>query len=389
MRKDVKIGLAVAGVLLAVLIVYLVIPKGDSADELAQNTEQTEEGATETGGAGEPETPAVDEESATEEPETPVADAGGDDEEPARPGDPFGTGTPGNSTGERPTAGNPTAGNGSANAAWGQLLNSDQVTVAGNRGGRPLFVTETPTPGSTPRPAPGSTGTTPAGGNTATPIGTGTTTDRAPTGAGAGGISLPRTESAFTDPEGSSTQPGSGANDTDSPGTGTGTGGTSDAITRIGGTGTGTGAVSGGGRTHVIQQGETLSSIAETAYGSAKYYTLIQQANPGLNERALKVGSSIKIPERAPEAPTASGVSTGSARGDENDAPVAAGTEYRVRPGDSLYRISVKLYGRPNRVDDLYELNRKAIGDDRERLKVGMVLKLPAAPTAGGTASTR
>jgi nucleoid-associated protein YgaU len=32
--------------------------------------------------------------------------------------------------------------------------------------------------------------------------------------------------------------------------------------------------------------------------------------------------------------------------------------------------------------EDIYDLNRATIGDNPARLKVGMILKLPAAPTA-------
>ena len=55
--------------------------------------------------------------------------------------------------------------------------------------------------------------------------------------------------------------------------------------------------------------------------------------------------------------------------------------EYRVQPGDSLERISIKLYGKRDRTDSIYEANRTTIGDDPARLKVGQILKLPEVPT--------
>jgi nucleoid-associated protein YgaU len=63
--------------------------------------------------------------------------------------------------------------------------------------------------------------------------------------------------------------------------------------------------------------------------------------------------------------------------------------EYRVAPGDSLHKIAMKLSGKAAKADDLYELNKDKIGDDSSRVKVGMVLKLPEAPTATSAQSSR
>jgi hypothetical protein len=39
--------------------------------------------------------------------------------------------------------------------------------------------------------------------------------------------------------------------------------------------------------------------------------------------------------------------------------------------------------------DEIYQLNKETIGDNPARLKVGMVLKLPAKPTTEPAASAR
>ena len=62
-----------------------------------------------------------------------------------------------------------------------------------------------------------------------------------------------------------------------------------------------------------------------------------------------------------------------------HDRPINARTEYRIDTNDSLYRISMKIYGTPRMMDAIYALNRDAIGPDPERLKLGMILKLPQA----------
>ena len=49
--------------------------------------------------------------------------------------------------------------------------------------------------------------------------------------------------------------------------------------------------------THVVQRGETLSSISIAVYGNAHYYPHIQRANPTINPSNLKVGSTLIIPD--------------------------------------------------------------------------------------------
>ncbi len=47
---------------------------------------------------------------------------------------------------------------------------------------------------------------------------------------------------------------------------------------------------------------------------------------------------------------------------------------------DSLFRISMRLYGSPRMTDAFYEMNRAAIGANPDRLRLGMILRLPAVP---------
>ena len=55
--------------------------------------------------------------------------------------------------------------------------------------------------------------------------------------------------------------------------------------------------------------------------------------------------------------------------------------EYEVQPGDSLAKISMKLYGNGNKWQSIYDLNKEAIGTDPAKVKLHSVLKLPEAPT--------
>ncbi|HEX8523304.1 MAG TPA: LysM peptidoglycan-binding domain-containing protein [Tepidisphaeraceae bacterium] len=143
------------------------------------------------------------------------------------------------------------------------------------------------------------------------------------------------------------------------------------------------------GRSHVVQRGETLSSIASAAYGNSNYYPHILRANPNLNPNKMKPGMTIVLPDVADVKPH--DVPGGSESSHQNAAlnhaaqPAAATidgkSQYKVQPNDSLNKISIKLYGNSSMVEKLYELNKEQIGADKARVKQGMVLKLPAAPT--------
>ena len=148
-------------------------------------------------------------------------------------------------------------------------------------------------------------------------------------------------------------------------------------------------------RTHVVQQNETLSTISLAAYGSANYYPHILRANPGLDPKKMKVGQSIILPDISAVKPQ-SGSGAGAGAGaqpaqsgtSQQQQPAAAtgqhldpAKEYKVAANDSLYRISVKLYGKSDLANQIYELNKEQIGPDPAKLKLGTVLKLPSPPT--------
>jgi nucleoid-associated protein YgaU len=59
----------------------------------------------------------------------------------------------------------------------------------------------------------------------------------------------------------------------------------------------------------------------------------------------------------------------------------AAGGEYVVQPGDTLSTIAGKHFGDvgPNAWRAIWEANRETIGDDPNRLRVGMRLTLPSS----------
>jgi nucleoid-associated protein YgaU len=144
---------------------------------------------------------------------------------------------------------------------------------------------------------------------------------------------------------------------------------------------------------HVVKSGETFSSIAQMAYGSAAYYPHVMRANPGLNPNNLKPGLVINLPPAEEVKASAAAEKSAKASGDApagakmvDEVKIDASRQYRVVAGDSLYKIGQKLYGTGVMGDKIYEMNRQVIGSDPKRLKLGMVLELPQPPTAGATA---
>ena len=128
------------------------------------------------------------------------------------------------------------------------------------------------------------------------------------------------------------------------------------------------------GRPYTIREGDTFVSVAKAAFGNGKYFLQIERANPAVNPSRLKVGQQIVLPDLSVEARATKG---GPFETDADNRPINARTEYRVDTGDSLYRISMKVYGTPRMFGPIYEANRAAIGPNPERLRFGMILKLP------------
>jgi nucleoid-associated protein YgaU len=141
---------------------------------------------------------------------------------------------------------------------------------------------------------------------------------------------------------------------------------------------------------YTVKQGETFSSIALSHYGDPRYYREIVKANPTLEPSRVRAGTVIKLPDAASvrasrNAASGSAVTAGAAV-KASEPAIDPTKEYRVAANDSLHKISMRLYGKPDRVDAIYEANKDKIGSDPHRLKLGMVLKLPEAPTVSGAA---
>ena len=337
MRKDLRIGLGIGGVLLAVLIVSLVVRSNN-------NKKLTEQANLDAGQVeGEPAPPGGEDPSlpagAAGQPPTGVAGSEG----PQMPPMPNAGGPPPVPVGDD---GDPFAkpdatvagatGNGTGNAAgtsrdWNFILARDRSDIPAPAGHR------------TQPPAQNTRGTGPAGSDPTQAPGR-----------------IARADNSGTERVGSSLF---------------------------------TGSRTPGERSYVVKPGETMISIARSHYGNSRHYLQIIKANPGVEPETMKPGTRIVLPELSttqaePRAARGNGtggssaIEAATAGANAGLRPVDPKVEYRIQSGDSLARISQRLYGTELRVDDLYNANRDAIGPNRERLKVGMVLRLPEAPAS-------
>jgi nucleoid-associated protein YgaU len=133
-------------------------------------------------------------------------------------------------------------------------------------------------------------------------------------------------------------------------------------------------------QSHTIKSGETFSTLASAYYGHIRYAKLIAKANPGVDSSHLKVGQVINLPAFDPKDTASAASSTTTAKPAVAMASVDSKTQYRVQKGDNLHAISMKLYGDAKHVDAIFQANKSTLPAP-EKLKPDMVLTLPAPPT--------
>lgn len=339
MRKDVRLGAAIGGILIAVLVVYgIVISRGHSHKKTAVKLVVPENDKTASGADANGASAAADGSSIVP-PATPDGSAG--HEGPADLSPPPAAAVTGNGVVtpapvETPPA---TANLGPAisdatpakhSANWGALLSADNV--------EDYMRTRTPDPA----------------GSDAVATDVGMTTPRTPRA----------TDSSASETPASETPPTAGAAP-DSPATAT-------------------------PRSYTVKSGDTLSSISRLLYGDARRYKQLLKANPKINPNRLRPGTVLTIPDKSQFQRDSATASASNAPGESSaghssaksaPAPINSATEYRVQSGDNLYRISMKLYHTPNKMDLIYQFNKQLIGPDSARLKLNMVLKLPEPAT--------
>ena len=122
------------------------------------------------------------------------------------------------------------------------------------------------------------------------------------------------------------------------------------------------------GTTYTVQPGDTLSSIAQSAYNDSSQtaYMVIYNANKqiiGGNPNLIRAGQVLYIPAIT-AGPTVQ---------------VKPGTTYTVQPGDTLSSIALRVYGNAaeHYWHKIYKENKDVIGDDPNLIRPGEVLAIP------------
>ncbi len=60
-----------------------------------------------------------------------------------------------------------------------------------------------------------------------------------------------------------------------------------------------------------------------------------------------------------------------------------AGQFYTVAPEDNLAKISATAYGREDKWETIYQVNKSKIGENPNQLEVGMIIAIPDTPSEG------
>jgi nucleoid-associated protein YgaU/chitinase len=102
------------------------------------------------------------------------------------------------------------------------------------------------------------------------------------------------------------------------------------------------------GLQYTVQSGDTLASIAQRFYGDSSQWTLIQNANPGINPNNLQIGQLLLI---------------------------QFAQQYTVQSADTLVKIAEQFYGNGSQWTLIQNANP---GINPNNLQVGQQLQIPA-----------
>lgn len=119
---------------------------------------------------------------------------------------------------------------------------------------------------------------------------------------------------------------------------------------------------------YVVHSDDTLYKIAENFYGNGLKWRDIKQANKDLQESNLQTGREIVVPN-VPILDNLDDIALFKNSG-------AKKIVYKIKWGDSLYKIAAVLYNNGKRWDVIYENNKNTITSTTD-LPVGQVLILP------------
>lgn len=124
--------------------------------------------------------------------------------------------------------------------------------------------------------------------------------------------------------------------------------------------------------------GDTLKALAQKFYGSPLHVARLRAANEGIDEAQLGAGSKILV---AVQPSSSAGQGAAAIKNNQADASKSNGAvvdgTYTVKSGDVLGTISKNVYGTSKHWKKIYDANKDVIGEDANKLKVGMKLRIP------------
>jgi len=153
------------------------------------------------------------------------------------------------------------------------------------------------------------------------------------------------------------------------------------------------------GQQHTVQSGDTLNNIAQRVYNNSSWWPLIQDANPGINPNNLQIGQLLQIPFGLQYTVQSGDTLAGIAQrfyGDssqwtliQNANPginpnnlqigqlllILFGQQYTVQSGDTLVKIAEQFYGNGSQWTLIQNANP---GINPNNLQVGQQLQIPA-----------
>ncbi len=134
---------------------------------------------------------------------------------------------------------------------------------------------------------------------------------------------------------------------------------------------------------HEVQAGETLWSIAEKYFKSGYNWVDIASANKIKNGNLIEKSQKLTIPEVTPKKQTVlvkkETKSEIQVEIKSAESTIQPGSEYEIKPNDSLWKISVSTYGDGYQWVKIYRENKARIGRNPNLLISGTKLSLPKA----------
>ena len=149
------------------------------------------------------------------------------------------------------------------------------------------------------------------------------------------------------------------------------------------------------GQVHIVQTGETLSSIASKHLGSSRHWRQIAEANPSLSPHRIPVGTKLYVPTKTPTAERISQPTSPRPRKEtissvaktqikppahssgpsvQNPPPLRT---HVVQKGESLYTIAKKFYGTGHQWRRIRDAND--FSEDSWKVHIGQRLIIPQA----------